>query len=210
MKIPCDVIKDLLPLYYDGVCAENSKKIIEEHIAECDSCKIVLEKIKDNMLDSSIKAERENVVGHHKKAIKRKSFFWGISISVAILTLVLLSDALYSGDEWLSVMVIPALYGVYLVLFLINRHIKFNAFIRAGLCVISGVVLLGICVTILEWITEGVLRLRFSSANLLSWENIATINANIDLLVLLICGIVGTLLLLIGLLRRKSMNKGQE
>jgi len=205
MKIPCDVIKDLLPLYYDGVCAENSKKIVEEHIAECDSCRIVLEKIRDNTLDNRIKTERENVVGHHKKAVKRKAVFWGISIAVAILTLVLLLDALYSGDEWLSVIVIPALYSIYVALFLINRHVKSNAFTRAGLCVITGTALLVIYVTVLVWISEGVLRLRFIGANLYVWKDLDTINANIDVLVLLICGIVGGLLLIIGLLRKKAI-----
>jgi len=204
MKIPCDVIMDLLPLYHDGVCAENSKKIVEEHIAECDSCKIVLEKIRDNTLDNCIKAERENVVGHHKKAVKRKTVFWGISIAVAILTFVLLLDTLYSGDEWLSVMVIPALYSIYLALFLINRHVKSNAFTRAGLCVISGTALLVIYVTVSVWITDGVLRLRFIGANLSVWKDLDTINANIDVLVLLMCGIVGGLLLVAGLLRKKK------
>ena len=29
MKYSCDVIKDLLPLYYDKACSEQSKKIVE-------------------------------------------------------------------------------------------------------------------------------------------------------------------------------------
>ena len=35
MKISCDIIKDLLPLYYDGVCSADSKAIIEAHLAQC-------------------------------------------------------------------------------------------------------------------------------------------------------------------------------
>lgn len=38
MKYPCNLIQDLLPLYYDGVCSEESKKIIEDHLLECSSC----------------------------------------------------------------------------------------------------------------------------------------------------------------------------
>ena len=206
MKISCDVIMDLLPLYHDGVCAENSKKIVEEHIAECESCKGVLDRLRNNTLDNRIKTESENVVGHHKKAVKRKAVFWGISIGVAVLTLVLLLDALYSGDEWFSVIVIPALYSIYLALFLINRHVKSNAYTRAGLCVITGTALLVIYVTVSVWITEGVLRLRFIGANLSVWKDLDTINANIDVLVLLLCGIVGGLLLIVGRLRKKNTN----
>ena len=39
MTYPCNMIQDLLPLYLDGVCSEESKKIIEQHLAECSTCK---------------------------------------------------------------------------------------------------------------------------------------------------------------------------
>lgn len=39
MKYPCSLIQDLLPLYHDGVCSEESNKIIEVHLSECSSCK---------------------------------------------------------------------------------------------------------------------------------------------------------------------------
>lgn len=38
-NLPCGVIKDLLPLYHDGVCSEESRKLVEEHLAECPACK---------------------------------------------------------------------------------------------------------------------------------------------------------------------------
>lgn len=39
MKYPCSLIQDLLPLYHDGVCSEESGKIIENHLSECPFCK---------------------------------------------------------------------------------------------------------------------------------------------------------------------------
>lgn len=42
-KIPCDVIRDLLPLYKDDVCSENTKNLIEEHLPECEECREYLE-----------------------------------------------------------------------------------------------------------------------------------------------------------------------
>lgn len=39
MKYPCGVIKDLLPLYIDNVCNAESKKIVIEHLEECEECK---------------------------------------------------------------------------------------------------------------------------------------------------------------------------
>lgn len=39
MKYPCSMIQDLLPLYHDGVCSEESRQIIEAHLEECSACK---------------------------------------------------------------------------------------------------------------------------------------------------------------------------
>lgn len=43
-KIPCSVIRDLLVLYDDDVCSEETKQIIEEHIKECEECRAIYEK----------------------------------------------------------------------------------------------------------------------------------------------------------------------
>ncbi len=38
----CNVVKDLIPLYIDGCCSEESEKIVKEHLEHCDSCKKLL------------------------------------------------------------------------------------------------------------------------------------------------------------------------
>ncbi len=38
----CNVIRDLLPLYADGVCSEKSRELVDMHICECKACKDVL------------------------------------------------------------------------------------------------------------------------------------------------------------------------
>lgn len=35
----CEVIKDLIPLYKEGICSKESKKLVEDHIKTCDRCK---------------------------------------------------------------------------------------------------------------------------------------------------------------------------
>ena len=37
-NVPCSVIQDLLPLYCDGLCSEESKKLVQAHIAYCETC----------------------------------------------------------------------------------------------------------------------------------------------------------------------------
>lgn len=43
MKMNCKVIEDLLPLYLDEVCSEESRKLVEEHLAECEACRKLVE-----------------------------------------------------------------------------------------------------------------------------------------------------------------------
>ena len=42
MKLPCKVIEDMLPMYYDGVCSDESATLVEEHLKECPQCSRVL------------------------------------------------------------------------------------------------------------------------------------------------------------------------
>lgn len=39
----CDVVQDLLPLYIDKCCSEESRDIVESHLNECADCKAVFE-----------------------------------------------------------------------------------------------------------------------------------------------------------------------
>lgn len=38
MKLSCNVIEDLLPLYHDGVCSEESRALVGEHLKTCEKC----------------------------------------------------------------------------------------------------------------------------------------------------------------------------
>ena len=42
----CNVVKDLIPLYIDRCCSEESQKAVEEHIHICNSCRKLLEDMK--------------------------------------------------------------------------------------------------------------------------------------------------------------------
>lgn len=39
MKYPCDLIRDIMPLYHDEVASEESRKAVEEHMEECSACR---------------------------------------------------------------------------------------------------------------------------------------------------------------------------
>lgn len=59
--ITCNVIEDLLPLYADEICSDDSRTIVEHHVAECNECREKLEAMKTKLVsDSDEKAEIEH------------------------------------------------------------------------------------------------------------------------------------------------------
>lgn len=72
-KVSCDIIKDLLPLYYDKVCSSDSSKMVEEHLTECSDCKNELNKI-----GTEINLPKETVVQNlsDNNVIKNVAVFW--------------------------------------------------------------------------------------------------------------------------------------
>lgn len=54
MKMSCNIIEDLLPLYVDDMVSEDSRKLVEEHLKECPSCwKMQEEMVKENRLSAA-------------------------------------------------------------------------------------------------------------------------------------------------------------
>lgn len=90
MNIMCEVIRDLLPLYHDGVCSDGSKSLVEEHLKECEACRKELDMMDAELTTPHIKPESENSF----KAVsvawikgKKKSFIKGIVITALICAL---------------------------------------------------------------------------------------------------------------------------
>ena len=63
-NITCEVIKDLLPLYVDGVLSEDSRKLVEEHLQSCKECREYYDNLKDDDIEAKQeKAEAEALKG---------------------------------------------------------------------------------------------------------------------------------------------------
>lgn len=45
MDFKCEIIEDLLPLYFDGLCSRETERAVEEHFKCCESCKLMLTEI---------------------------------------------------------------------------------------------------------------------------------------------------------------------
>jgi queuine/archaeosine tRNA-ribosyltransferase len=88
----CDIVMDLLPLYADDVCSEESRKEVEEHIKGCTSCKSTLEKLRKNV---SISPQKDaEVLKRIKKRLRIEKLVVGL-ISATVLVFVLLGTLFY-------------------------------------------------------------------------------------------------------------------
>lgn len=66
MDVTCNVIEDLLPIYADGICSEDTKTIIEHHTAVCPECREKLEA----MTSALEKNEKKGKVDNPFKKVK--------------------------------------------------------------------------------------------------------------------------------------------
>ena len=115
MKYECKVIEDLLPLYKDGICSEESKKAVEEHLNECPECRKMLDELNDTKIDEMIAKEKDNVIDSQSKFFKRKSALAGSIIAgvfaIPILICLIVDLATGNGLGWffivLAAMFIP-------------------------------------------------------------------------------------------------------
>lgn len=80
-KYPCGLVRDLLPLYRDHVCGEESRRIVEEHLQECGECTRLSKQMEDGSVERLLKQEAGDVLEHHRKKEKRAAVTAGMVTS---------------------------------------------------------------------------------------------------------------------------------
>lgn len=86
MKTTCEIVKDLLPLYLDGVCSGESKAAVEEHLAACANCRAELQAMQAAL---PINSTEQNL--QEAEAVKNLSKQWKKSRSKSLLKGVLIT-----------------------------------------------------------------------------------------------------------------------
>lgn len=89
MNYPCSVIQDLLPLYIDGVCSEESRKVIDEHLAGCTACRQLLDEMQASEQKPNLQADvhAAKVLENIKKRINSRvlRILIGAALAVALV-----------------------------------------------------------------------------------------------------------------------------
>ena len=74
MKISCNIIEDLLPLYVDDMVSEDSRQLVEEHLKVCPTCRRMQEEImRENHL-TDVKKGSDSVQTNKMKQNCSKKF----------------------------------------------------------------------------------------------------------------------------------------
>lgn len=107
----CEIIKDLLPLYVDDCCSEESKTLVKDHLAVCPACR---------ELYGAMKTPTDTVVAPSAPTTFRKLSDWKASLMQSLLlfgafALITVGVALeartplgFSNGFWAFNLVIPA------------------------------------------------------------------------------------------------------
>ena len=89
MRLSCDVIQDLLPLYVDRACSEDSTGLVEEHMAECENCRQTYDAMKtegktEELVNSEEfrKQQTDSVKKVKKKWSRSKKIFLTLGIII--------------------------------------------------------------------------------------------------------------------------------
>ena len=81
-KVECKIVQDLLLGYVDNVLNEESKNLVEKHLAECSICRNKLEEIKSDIKENDNTQKKE--IDYLKK-IRRNSIIKSIIIAISII-----------------------------------------------------------------------------------------------------------------------------
>ena len=93
MNCNCGIIDDLLPLYADGACSEESKAAIEAHLTSCEACRKKLERMQSDTVvsETSKPAGEVTVVKYANKVRKHR-----IKLTIGIVAISVIAACLLS------------------------------------------------------------------------------------------------------------------
>ena len=119
-ELKCNLVEDLMPLYIDDLVSDDTKKDIEIHLAECEKCRKMYEKLKRNINSyigkninlneeesEKLKTDTLNSIGKYLNKIKYIFIIFSVSVAVGIS---LLGGGFLSTIPW--VIIIPFVLGL--------------------------------------------------------------------------------------------------
>lgn len=99
-KLPCEIIRDLLPSYVDGLTSEVTNEAICEHIKSCDACKETLHRMQaPEEIESEEEQEKEIDFLKKTRSRTRRIIAISMAMMVFLVVVVFFVRAYIVGDE---------------------------------------------------------------------------------------------------------------
>ncbi len=92
-KLDCDIVKDLLPLYYDGVVSETTKNAVKDHMGDCENC---LKEYRNFCIETPDTKE-ENTGKRFGKMMNKQKIRQRIKMAIAAIAACLVLSGTYYG-----------------------------------------------------------------------------------------------------------------
>ena len=104
MKMECEVIRDLLPLYADQACSEQSRALVNEHLLDCADCRDMLQRIKENEIENGLKEEKDSVLQYGIRQFKKRTAAVSSAVSGAFIIPILICLYLFGSPMgWIDI-----------------------------------------------------------------------------------------------------------
>ena len=142
----CNVIKDLLPLYIDDCCSEESARIVKEHINSCHECKSLYESMNTPSeigLNASAPVSLRRISDWKASVLQSVLLFMSFAFITVGVALESATPTGFGNGYWAVTLVIPAtgfmlsLANWYFVRLYKNRKIFSNCSMFATLGIIA-------------------------------------------------------------------------
>ncbi len=96
MKLPCKVIEDMLPMYYDKVCSEESVALIDEHLKDCPHCNYIFSELRSSIEIPENPVDDMKPLKRIQKTYRKMKMYWLIAVFAILL---LIPVAFLAGNE---------------------------------------------------------------------------------------------------------------
>lgn len=113
-KLECDIVKDLLPLYVDGVVSDVSQRRVKEHLEECTACnEIYHDMTYDLEMEKQPEAGEVKDVKRFLKRTKQMYFIYGLSgiCFIAIFVCLIVDLSINKTVTWSLIVGCAVLFG---------------------------------------------------------------------------------------------------
>ncbi len=103
-KRECNIIRDLLPLYVEGIVNEDTKQFVEEHICKCEECEKELHILNSDIFINTKAPETiasTKIIKKISFTIKKKRVFTAILASILSFIIAILLFAYLTAPEYI-------------------------------------------------------------------------------------------------------------